>query len=347
MEEVKHEVRETSRAVHGIDDHGFNTVNQYSIIKKLGQGSFGKVKLCKFGDQHFAVKVYNKAFLRRKRDLSAPFQLVPGQNSALQAVLREIALMKKFHHQNVLNLFEVIDDEDAEKIYMVMDYCEKGPIMEWEINSRRFYFPWNEGHITEEQLRKIFRDIVCGLEYLHFHNIIHRDIKPQNILLNSDWVIKIGDFGQAQMFAESDMQRSTIGTYFFFPPESCCAEAHEFSGKAADIWALGITLYALIYHKLPFWADSLSEIFEVIQNFVLEFPTDIEVPEDLKHLLVRLLDKNPNTRIKMFELLQDPWLNKNCNPLSPPVHSKLTVSEEEISQALKPLRALVYAVRIN
>lgn len=344
MEENNHEVRETVHVTLSIDDTGHSMVNQYSIIKKLGQGTFGKVKLCQLDNKSFAVKIYNKSFLRRKKDLSAPSGFGFG-NSALQAVFREIAIMKKFHHQNVLNLFEVIDDEDAEKIYIIMDYCEQGPIMEWDVSTRRFYFPWNNsGEITEEQLRKIFRDIVCGLEYLHFHNIVHRDIKPQNILLTKDWLIKIGDFGQAQIFQESDMQRSTIGTYYFFPPESCSSDTSEFSGKAADIWALGVTLYALVFKKLPFWADSLAGIFEVIQSFDLTFPAEVKVSDELQRLLIRLLDKNPETRIKMFELLQDHWLNQNCNPLLPSMHRNISVSDEEISQALKPLRALVYAV---
>ena len=130
MEEVKYFVNETLHAVYGIDDDGNNTINQYSIIKKIGQGTFGKVKLCKFGDKYFALKVYSKAFLQRQRN---HFQISKSSyqcNSALQGVFKEIALMKKFRHQNILRLYEVIDDEVKGKIYMIIDYCEKGPIME-------------------------------------------------------------------------------------------------------------------------------------------------------------------------------------------------------------------------
>lgn len=155
-------------------------------------------------------------------------------------------------------------------------------------------------------MRKLFRDVVCGLEYLHFHNIVHRDIKPQNILLTDELIAKIADFGQAQIFEESDRQIKTIGTYQFFPPECCTAESVGFSGKAADIWALGLTLFALVYKQLPFASQSLAGIFEAIESFVLTFDPNVHISSGLQLLLSRLLDKDPSSRIKMFELLQDP-----------------------------------------
>ncbi|OMJ92467.1 hypothetical protein SteCoe_4809 [Stentor coeruleus] len=321
-----------------------SSLNNYEFIKKLGQGTFGKVKLFHKSHQNFAIKCYNRGFLRRKK---LYYRLSGGslsQNTALDAVYREMNLMKKLTHQNVLKLYEIIEDENIDKAYMVMDYCEKGPIMEWNSKSHKFFFPWTS-EITEYQLRKIFRDIVCGLEYLHSLKIIHRDLKPQNILLCDNWVVKIGDFGQAQEFGDDDMQTSTVGTYFFFPPESCNPENSSFSGRAADVWALGITLYALVYRCLPFWAQSLAGIFEVIQQQVIQFPQSHLVDEDLRDIMVRILDKNPQTRIKMHELIQHPWLLKDCNPLGTP---GVTVfhKENNPSNALNFIRIIVRAVRI-
>lgn len=130
MEEFKHVVRETFVAVHGIDENGNKTINQYSLISKLGQGSFGKVKLCKFEKDFFAMKIYSKAFLRRKKDYSQGSTKSLSQNSALSSVYREISLMKTFTHQNIIKLHEVIDDQESEKLYLILDYCDKGAIME-------------------------------------------------------------------------------------------------------------------------------------------------------------------------------------------------------------------------
>lgn len=185
--------------------------------------------------------------------------------------------MKKLRHKNVVRLHEVIDDDETDKLYMsklysVIDYCANGPILDWDPELQRFVSPWNsDSEISEELIRTIFRDSISGLEYcnvyiVHSFNIVHRDIKPQNILLDSSEIAKIGDFGQAQIFEESDILNATMGTYHFFPPECCIPESTGFSGKAADIWAIGLTLYALIYKRLPFSADTMAGLFDIIQT---------------------------------------------------------------------------------
>lgn len=81
-------------------------------------------------------------------------------------------------------------------MYIIMDFCDKGPILDWDPEQEVFVSPWNDNQpVSTRQLRKIFRDIICGLEYLHCFNIVHRDIKPQNILISSDGAVKIADFG--------------------------------------------------------------------------------------------------------------------------------------------------------
>jgi [calcium/calmodulin-dependent protein kinase] kinase len=224
-----------------------------------------------------------------------------------------------------------------------MFYCAKGSLLEWDEELEMFISPWNNNaKITENYIRKFFRDMVCGLEYLHYHNIIHRDLKPQNIMLTDKWQAKIADFGQASFFQGADKQNKSIGTFQFFPPECCSSGNPEFSGKAADVWALGLILYALIYKRLPYTAESISEIFENIQTFQLEFGDEVDL--ELESLLRRLLDKNPETRIKLFEVLQDPWLNRNCFPMSPGSYKPIVPTDEEISQAVKPITSVVMAV---
>lgn len=131
------------------------------------------------------------------------------------------------------------------------------------------YFP--------DQARNIFRDLVLGIEYrecslisslriVHAQGIVHRDIKPDNLLLDSNDVLKIVDFGVSEIFTKDDRLKSTSGSPAFASPELSSPGISNASGKAADIWAMGITLYALIYGHLPFSDQNILELYENIRN---------------------------------------------------------------------------------
>ena len=102
---------------------------------------------------------------------------------------------------------------------------------------------------------------------MHSNGVLHRDIKPQNILVGNDGIAKLADFGVSKVIEDgSDIIKQTEGTYHFMPPEACDLEIDEFSGKAADVWALGVTLYAMLYNKVPFWGSTEFELMENIQK---------------------------------------------------------------------------------
>ena len=327
----------------GEDSEGHPTVNQYTLLRKIGEGSYGKVKLCSYNGRFYAVKVINKANLRKRREIHRNAEGKIIVKNALEDIAHEVAIMKKLRHQNIVKLREVIDDEECDKMYMIMFYCHKGSLLEWDEDNQVFYSPWNNNQpIPEHLIRKFFRDMVSGIEYLHYHNIIHRDLKPQNILLTDNFLAKIGDFGQAAFFEGSDKQKKTLGTVHFVPPESCGDDRKEFSGKAADIWALGLILYALIFKKLPFPVVNMLQMFENIQNFKLEF--EFPLNPELELLMRKLLEKNPEHRAKIYEILLDSWLNRDCNPLSPGLYERIVPTHEEISQAVKPITTVVLAV---
>lgn len=109
---------------------------------------------------------------------------------------------------------------------------------------------------------------MTGLEFLHDKGIIHRDIKPQNLLMTKEGKTKICDFGVATKVESraKDTIKSTEGTYHFMPPECWNFEVREFSGVKIDTWALGVTLFALTFNKMPFWADSEIELGNVIMK---------------------------------------------------------------------------------
>lgn len=120
--------------------------------------------------------------------------------------------------------------------------------------------------MCETEIKKIMRNCVRGLNYLHKNNIIHRDIKPQNMLIANNGKAKIADFGVSALFDTNDSLSKTEGTYHFMAPECCDPEMESFSGRAADIWSLGVTLYCMIYNELPFFDENELRIMKKIHE---------------------------------------------------------------------------------
>ncbi|ODV72368.1 serine/threonine-protein kinase, partial [Cyberlindnera jadinii NRRL Y-1542] len=191
-----------------------------------------------------------------------------------EKVRREIAIMKKINHPNVVQLKEVMDDENSRKIYLVLEYLERGEV-KWQ---RAPGVPL----MSISESMKVFRDVVLGLEYLHYQGIVHRDIKPANLLIAGNGAVKISDFGVS--FASSlktgeqddyDLAKSA-GTPAFLAPELCGFsmddKQHPKINYKIDIWALGVTLYCFLFGKLPFWAKNEFELFDVICHEELDIP---------------------------------------------------------------------------
>lgn len=326
---------------------GRKMVNTYEIIKRLGRGQHGKVKLAKSVEtgEFVAIKIVDRTGKPRLGKLATSTQE--------DKVRREIAILKKCVHPNIVRLLEVLDDMSSKKIYLVLEYLEKGEII-WHDES-------GNPVMTRQRIRGIARDVLSGLEYLHFQGIIHRDIKPANLLLSADDTVKISDFGVSfiSSYGTSDEFElaKTAGTPAFFAPELCCtsAESRKPITHMIDIWAFGVTLFCLLYGRVPFIADSEYELFSVISNQKLEFPQlgankfksdedeDVEDLEQAKDLLRKLLEKDPDRRIDISEIKRHPWILKG---LSPQEESQFLSSwDESIEVTKEDVRHAVLGMR--
>lgn len=204
-------------------------------------------------------------------------------------------MMKKLDHPNLVSLIEVLDDPREDSLYMVMEMCKKGVVMKVGLDEKADPYP-------EEQCRCWFRDLLLGVEYLHAQGIVHRDIKPDNCLITEDDVLKVVDFGVSEMFEKHSemLTAKSAGSPAFLPPELCVVKHGDVSGKAADIWSMGVTLYCLKYGRIPFESAGILDLYEAIKT---EIPILYgETDRDFEGLMSQILKKDPAKRIKMSEL---------------------------------------------
>lgn len=344
--EVKETLNARSEYSNSEDDGtAQHRINQYIIDQEIGRGSFGAVH--RAVDQYgveYAVKEFSKSRLRKRaqsnllrspgvrhrknqhsagRGFNLPLHRHSGSevNNSLDLIKEEIAVMKKLNHPNLVALIEVLDDPDEDSLYMVLELCKKGVVMHVGLDERADPY-------EDEQCRCWFRDMILGIEYLHAQGIIHRDIKPDNCLITDDDVLKIVDFGVSEMFEkDSEMKtKKSAGSPAFMPPELCVPKHGDVSGKAADIWSMGVTLYCLRFGKIPFEKTGMIELYDAIRNDGIELE---DCDEDFADLMHRILEKDPDKRITMDELREHPWVTRRDTDC-------LLPKEENIADIIEP-----------
>eukprot|EP00004_Rigifila_ramosa_P005385 TRINITY_DN1589_c0_g1_i1.p1 TRINITY_DN1589_c0_g1~~TRINITY_DN1589_c0_g1_i1.p1 ORF type:complete len:578 (-),score=101.71 TRINITY_DN1589_c0_g1_i1:58-1791(-) len=322
-------VRTSESVVVTRDEQGRKVVNEYAMISKLGAGSFGKVKLAEHRVTHekFAIKIMQRSKLMKRQ--------LGKHADAYEDIQREIAILKKLNHPNVVTLFEVIDDHDSDKLYLVFEFVEKGAVMK---SSNEQQTP-----LDEETVRRHMRDLILGLEYLHAQHIIHRDIKPENLLVGKDGRLKISDFGVAHI-SQGDHEAilRTAGSPAFLAPEICSGQ--PFLGPPIDVWAMGVTAFMMLFGHMPFTGETLLAIYDSIQHTEPVFPRTLSPA--LHKFLQSVLTKDPEKRATIAELKTDAWVtHSGTEPLTQPQVEKVEVSREEIRAAFTIRNALAQVAR--
>ncbi|KAG0017005.1 hypothetical protein BGZ82_000882, partial [Podila clonocystis] len=352
------EVKETLDASLTENAEGDKQLKQYILKRVIGQGAFGRVHLAEDENTKicYAVKEFSKSKLRKK-DKANLFKLGPrgrgrgrrgpeapsplsSESSPLDLIRGEVAILKKLNHINIVKLYEVLDVAQDDSMYMVFEFCERGVLM--PVSLTETY----DNVFSDDECRDVFQQMVLGIEYLHEHDIIHRDIKPDNLLRSQDGTLKIVDFGVSEMFNKKghDMTKKSAGSPAFMAPELCRPDHGEVSGRATDIWSMGVTLYCVRYGHLPFISSNIIDLNRFIRDNDFEMPG--EQDQRFMDLMKRLLEKDPAKRITIDELRSDSWLtNDGREPLlSKDENTKNTVTEiteEDLRGAIQKINGLV------
>ncbi|KAH0790989.1 CAMK family protein kinase [Histomonas meleagridis] len=278
------------------------TIFEWSFQKEIAKGAMSRVFMSQHTEtgEKCAAKVYNKRRLYR--------QTLGGEEPPYLAVDREIDIMISISHRYVLPIVEVIEDECSNSLILLLPYAEKGTLQSYINNEKP----------SEEILSICFFEIAESLRYIHSLNIVHRDIKPDNILVFSDTMFKLSDFSVSSRLETPDQKLlDTRGSPAFLSPEECGGDA--FDPKLADVWAYGVTLYSCMFNSLPFKLEMgqgktvASTVFTVTQLLNSE---ELVVPEDkgfspyLIELIKHILQKDPKKRPTFEEIIKCKWFDK-------------------------------------
>ncbi|XP_069079771.1 serine/threonine-protein kinase 33 isoform X3 [Pleurodeles waltl] len=277
----------------------------YSFGKKLGQGSFGVVVEATHKETHlkWAIKKVNRE---------------KAGSSAVKLLEREVSILKIVKHEHIIHLEEVF--ETPKRMYLVMELCEGGELK--EILQRK-------KHLSESETRHIIHSLASAIAYLHKKDIVHRDLKLENILVktrdneNDNEMmlnIKVTDFGLAVQkggVGSENMLQSTCGTPIYMAPE--VINAHDYS-QQCDIWSIGVIMYMLLSGDPPFKGSSEEKLFENIKKGELHFVNAVwnAISSSAKDTLKLLMKVDPAYRITANELLDNPWITGEKNATQRP-----------------------------
>ncbi|XP_058401908.1 serine/threonine-protein kinase 33 isoform X3 [Diceros bicornis minor] len=235
---------------------------------------------------------------------------IQAGSSAVKLLEREVNILKIVKHEHIIHLEQVF--ETPKKMYLVMELCEDGELK--EILDRK-------GHFSENETRWIIQSLASAIAYLHNKDIVHRDLKLENIMVKSSFIdannemnlnIKVTDFGLAvkKQGRGEAMLQTTCGTPIYMAPE--VINAHDYS-QQCDIWSIGVIMYILLCGEPPFLASSEEKLFELIRKGELHFegPVWDSISGCAKSVLKQLMKVDPAHRITAKELLDNQWLTGN------------------------------------
>uniref|UniRef100_A0A8C2X9X5 MAP/microtubule affinity-regulating kinase 3 n=1 Tax=Cyclopterus lumpus TaxID=8103 RepID=A0A8C2X9X5_CYCLU len=256
-------------------------IGNYRLLKTIGKGNFAKVKLARhiLTGREVAIKIIDKT------------QLNP---TSLQKLFREVRIMKTLNHPNIVQLFEVIETEKT--LYLIMEYASGGEVFDYLVA---------HGRMKEKEARAKFRQIVSAVHYCHLKNIVHRDLKAENLLLDADANIKIADFGFSNEFTAGSKLDTFCGSPPYAAPE--LFQGKKYDGPEVDIWSLGVILYTLVSGSLPFDGQNLKELRERVLRGKYRVP--FYMSTDCEGILRRFLVLNPAKRSSLEQIMIDKWIN--------------------------------------
>ncbi|KAJ1555040.1 serine/threonine-protein kinase KIN2 [Nowakowskiella sp. JEL0078] len=265
------------------------SVGNYRLTKTIGQGSMGKVKLAvhNITGEKFACKVIPRPAgsppvdemigpTTSIRDLPAANEIVLIQpkktdDTKETRIIREAAILLLLDHPHIVKLHDIVLFENF--YYFFFELVNGGQMLDYIIS---------HGKLKEKHARKFIRQIISAVDYCHKNNIVHRDLKIENILIDQSGSIKLIDFGLSNLFSRKNFLSTFCGSLYFAAPELLNAKAYI--GPEVDIWSLGIILFVLVCGKVPFDDTSMTMLHSKIKAGIVDYPSHVSTGKHLDNL---------------------------------------------------------------
>ncbi|KJH46547.1 kinase domain protein [Dictyocaulus viviparus] len=288
----------------------------YRLGKELGAGNFSKVKLGihVLTKEKVAVKIMDRSKMDTK---------------AQRLLEREIKSMENMHHPNIIRLFECV--ETLNKTYLVVEYAGGGEL---------YAYVHERGKLENDDAKPLFAQVVAAVSHMHKNNLVHRDIKAENIMFTKPGVVKLVDFGFSCMMSSTDQQLTTFcGSPPYAAPELFRFEDQSYNGPMVDIWALGILLHFMLIGVTPFRGESVTELKASILQGIFTLPLYLEHSSRL--LIESMLTMDPEKRPKIENVKKSIWL-RGCRYST--TYMDLLAFEEKEEERAKEISKKVWTI---
>ncbi|XP_028855503.1 serine/threonine-protein kinase SIK3 homolog isoform X1 [Denticeps clupeoides] len=257
-------------------------VGYYEIERTIGKGNFAVVKLAThiITKAKVAIKIVDKTQL---------------DDENLKKIFREVQIMKMLRHPHIIRLYQVMETERM--IYLVTEYASGGEIFDHLVA---------HGRMAEKDARRKFKQIVAAVHFCHCRNIVHRDLKAENLLLDHNLNIKIADFGFSNLYSRGQLLKTWCGSPPYAAPE--LFEGKEYDGPKVDIWSLGVVLYVLVCGALPFDGSTLQNLRARVLSGKFRIPFFMST--DCEYLIRHMLVLEPSKRLSMEQICKNKWMKQ-------------------------------------
>ena len=279
-------------------------VGNYVVNKKrIGKGAFSSVYLGRSPNNELvAIKKIE----------------IDNIKKITSRIRAEIEICKKLKHPNILETYDVIYDTSGGNIYIVTEYCSKGDLSQFLKNRA----------LKEKYVQHFMKQVIDGIKYLLSNQIMHRDLKPHNILLNDKGELKIADFGFARHFENDGMVETLCGTPLYMAPEIMKKQKYTIK---SDLWSIGIIMYQMLFGRRPYDANNIFDLMNKIENKKLNL-VDYNVSCESKDLIIKLLKINPDNRISWDDFFNHKWFLLDLNIDKQEVKKE---DKQEVKQEIK------------